>query len=201
LAQEIYDGLAQTLATSLLKIELCERLVNNNPERVKRELWELRNTLAKTIKDTRCVIFELSPPTFHRMGSAIVLKQYFQEFCRKTGIACVVKPKLEQSLPLETQVAIYRIIREAINNVRKYAKAKHVDLRLRTDKNGNLHLVVIEDDGKGLDLEKALTRSKYAKHFGLKGMGEQAKLLGGTFMVDGAKRKGTKIKAKIPIKE
>jgi len=102
LAQEIHDGLAQTLATSLLKIELCERLLKDNPERAKRELSKLRNTLAKSIKATRQVIFELRLPKFHRTGFATVLRQYLEEFCKKTGISCNLDLKLDESLPVKT---------------------------------------------------------------------------------------------------
>ncbi len=200
LAQEIHDSLAQTLATSVLKIELCKRLLEDNPEEVKRVLCELRKMLAKSIKATRQVVFGLRLPNFHRTGFATVLKQYFQEFRRKAGVTGNLNLKLEKSLPVRTQVGIYRIIREATSNVRKHAMAKNVDIRLRTDKNGNLHLI-IEDNGKGFDLEKALARNKYAKHFGLNGMEEQAKLLGGTFKIESAKGQGTRINVKVPLRE
>lgn len=200
LAQEIHDSLAQTLATSLLKTEMCEKLLGDNQVQAKKELLELRKLLAKSIKSTRHVIFGLQLPNFHRAGFTAVLKQYFQEFQRKSGIMCDLKVKLERSLAVRTQVGIYRIIREAMNNVRKHAMAKRVDLVLRTDKKGDLHLI-IENDGKGFDLKQSLARSKYAKRFGLKGMMEQAKRLGGTFTVETAKRQGTRIKVKVPLKK
>jgi len=199
LAQEIHDGLAQTLATSLLKIELCERLVDDNPEKVKRELSKLRKTLAKSINATRQVIFELRLPKFHRTGFATVLKQYLEEFCKKTRIACNLNLKLDESLPVKIQVGIYRIIREAMNNVRKHALASRVNMGLRTDNDGNLHLR-IEDDGKGFDLEKVSAVREYAKNFGLTGMQQQAKLLGGTFTIESVKRRGTRIRVKVPLR-
>jgi len=200
LAQEIHDGLAQTLATSLLKIDFCERFLDDNPKKAKRELWELRKMLTKGIRVTRHVIFDLRLPKFHRTGFATVLRKYLEEFRRKTGIASILNLKVEESLPMKVQVVTYRIIREAMNNIRKHAKAKNVNLRLRTDKNKNLHLI-IEDDGKGFDLKRALTQSKYANNFGLMGMEEQAKLLGGTFAIESTKKQGTKIKIEVPIEE
>ncbi len=200
LAQEIHDSLAQSLATSLLKTEMCEKLLGDNQVQAKKELLELRKLLTKSIKSTRHVIFGLQLPNFHRAGFTAVLKQYFQEFQRKSGIMCDLKVKLERSLAVRTQVGIYRIIREAMNNVRKHAMAKRIDLVLRTDKKGDLHLI-IEDDGKGFDLKQSLARSKYAKRFGLKGMREQAKRLGGSFTVETAKRQGTRIKVKVPLKK
>jgi len=200
LAQEIHDGLAQTLATSLLKIDLCERLVDDNPEKVKRELSKLRKTLAKSINATRKVIFELRLlPKFHRTGFVTVLKQYLEEFCRKTRIACNLNLKLDESLPVKIQVGIYRIIREAMNNVKKHALAKQVNMGLRTDNDGNLHLR-IEDDGKGFDLERVLAVRGYTKNFGLTGMQQQAKLLGGTFTIESVKGRGTRIRVKVPLR-
>lgn len=200
LAREIHDFCSQNLATALLKIELCEKVLDKDPERVKRELVELRKMVTKSIKSNRDIIFGLQLPNFHRMGFATVLKQYFQEFCKKTGIVCNLDIELKMSLPTKIQIGAYRIIREAMNNIRKHARAKHVDARLRTDKGGNLHLTV-KDDGKGFDLKRALTEKKHTKHFGLKGMEGQAKLLGGTFIVKTAKGQGAEIKVKIPLKE
>jgi len=200
LAQEIHDSLGQTLATSLCKTEMCEKLLGDNQLEAKKELSELRKMLAKSVKSTRHVIFGLHFPNFHRAGFTAVLKQYFQEFQRKSGIKCDLKVKLERSLPVKTQLGIYQIIREAMNNVRNHAMAKRVDLVLRTDKKGNLQ-IIIKDDGKGFDLKKTLARSKYAKRFGLKGMMKQAKQLGGTFTVETAKGQGTRIKVKVPLKK
>lgn len=200
LAQQIHDSLAQTLATSLLKTEMCEKLLGDNQVQAKKELLELRKLLAKTIRSTRQVIFGLQLPNFHRAGFIAVIKQYLQEFQRKNGIPCDLKVKLGRNLAARAQAGIYRIIREAMSNVRKHAMAKRVDLVLRTDRKGNLQLI-IEDDGKGFDLKQALARSKYAKCFGLKGMREQAKRLGGSFTVETAKGQGTRIKVKVPLKK
>ncbi len=198
LAQEIHDTLAQTLAASLLKTETCEKLLDDNQVEAKKQLLELRNMLAKSIKATRQVMFGLHLPNFHRAGFVAVLEQYLQEFERKSGIKCSLRVKLERSLPVPAQVGMYRIIREAMNNVRKHAMAKRVDLRLTNPPKGNFHLI-IEDDGKGFDLKKALARSKHAKRFGLKAMREEAKRLGGTFAVETAKGQGTRIKVSVPL--
>ncbi|MQY65927.1 MAG: PAS domain S-box protein, partial [Clostridia bacterium] len=168
LAREIHDFCSQNLVSALLKIELCERVLDKDPERVRGELVEMRKMLTKSIKSNRDIIFRLQLPNFHRMGFATVLRQYLEEFRRKTGIVYRLNLKLDTTLPTRIQLGIYRIIREALNNVGKHAMAKNVDLRLRTDKNRNLHLIV-KDNGKGFDLNRALTEKKYTKHFGLKG--------------------------------
>ncbi|MDH5174101.1 MAG: PAS domain-containing sensor histidine kinase [Elusimicrobiota bacterium] len=200
LAREIHDFCSQDLATALLKIEICEKVLDKDPEKVRAELRELRKMLRKSIKLNRDIVFGLQLPNFHRTGFATVLRQYFKEFCKKTGIICNLNIKLERSLPTNIQVGTYRIIREAMNNVRKHAMARNVDARLITDKRENLH-VTIKDDGKGFELKKALTKKKHARHFGLKGMEGQAELFGGTFAVKTAKGKGTEIEVKIPLKE
>ncbi|MFB0526101.1 MAG: PAS domain S-box protein [bacterium] len=197
LAQEIHDFYAQTLVSSILKIDLCEKVLDKGPENLKRELKELKKMLRKSIKSTRNVILRLRIPDFHRMGFVTILRQYLEEFRRKTGIAASLDLRVEKSLPMKIQVGTYRIIREAMNNVKKHARAKNVELSLRTHKNRNLRLI-IEDDGKGFDLKRAIAKS-YSKHFGLLGMEEQARLLGGSFAVESAKRQGTKIKVKVPL--
>lgn len=200
LAQQIHDSLAQTLAASLGKTEMCEKLLGANQQQAKKELSELRKILEGGVKSARQVMFGLQFPNFHRAGFVTVLKQYFQEFQRKSGIPCDSKFKLERSLAVKTQLGVYEIIREAMNNVRKHAMAKHVDLELRTNGKGNL-LLIIEDDGKGFSLKKTLALTKSARHFGLKGMRERAKRLGGSFAVKTAKGQGTRIKVKVPLKK
>jgi len=199
LAQEIHDFCAQTLVSLILKIDLCERVMDKEPKSLKGELKELKEMLRKGIKSTRNVMLRLRLPDFHRMGFVTILSQYLEDFRRKTGIAASLDFKVETSLPMKIQVGTYRIIREAMNNVRKHAKAKNVDLRLRTDKNWNLCLT-IEDDGKGFDLRRAVAKS-YSKHFGLLGMEEQARILGGVFAVESTKRQGTKVKVKVPLEQ
>ena len=199
LAQEIHDFCAQTLVSSILKIDLCEKVLDKGPKNLKRELRELRKMLRRSIKSTRNVMLRLRLPDLHRMGFVTILSQYLEDFRRKTGIVASLDFKVETSLPMKIRVGTYRIIREAMNNVRKHAMAKNVNLRLRTDKNWNLCLI-IEDDGRGFDLKRAIAKS-YSKHFGLLGMEEQARLLGGIFAVESAKRQGTKIKVKVPLEQ
>jgi len=200
LAREIHNGLVQTLASSASKIDLCERLLEESPEKIKKELSELRRMITKCVRETRRLIFGLRLPRFHRTGFTTVLKQYFDEFGRKTGIKYGLSINLHRSIPVKTQVGIYKIIREAVNNVRKHARANHIDVALRTDRRQNLYLT-IRDDGIGFDLEKAFTQNKSARHFGLKGMKEQAEILGGNFAIESGEGFGTEIKVRVPLKE
>ncbi len=200
LAQEIHDSLAQTLTSSLLNIELCERIIGHNPEKAKKELAKLKRTMVRNIKATRNVIFELRLPRFHRTGFLAVLKQYLEEFRKKTGIAYKLRAKLEESLPAKIQVGAYRIIREAMNNVKKHARAKSVRLKLRTDKSRKLH-ILIKDDGNGFDVGKVLSQGRRNEKFGLIGMEDEVELLGGRIAVESVKKQGTKIKVRIPLGE
>jgi two-component system sensor histidine kinase DegS len=200
LAQEIHDFCAQALVSSILKIDACEKVLDKNPKNLKRELKELRKMLKRSIKLTQNAMLRLRLPGFHRMGFATVLRQYLEEFRKRTGITCNLKLELGETPAPRTQLGIYRIFREAMSNVRKHSMAKHVDARIRTDKNRDVH-VMIKDDGKGFVLKRVSTRGKCTKNFGLVGMEEQAKLLGGSFAVESAKRLGTKIKVKVPLRQ
>lgn len=200
LAQEIHDFYAQTLVSSILKIDACEKVLDKEPKNLKRELKELRRMLKRSIKSTRNVMLRLRLPYFHRLGFATVLRQYLEEFRRRTGIMCNLKIEVDEALPPRIQLGIYRIFREAMSNVRKHSMAKHVDARIGTDRNGDVH-VMIKDDGKGFVLKRVSTRGKCARNFGLIGMEEQAKLLGGSFAVESAKRRGTKIEVKVPLQQ
>jgi signal transduction histidine kinase len=101
------------------------------------------------------------------------------------------------SLSLIQEVSIYRIILEAMNNIRKHAKASHVDLVLKFD----LEYASVEviDDGQGFDLSGALSDKVAKSSIGLITMRERAEMLGGRMDVDTAPGNGTKIFVTLPI--
>jgi len=98
-----------------------------------------------------------------------------------------------------TQINIYRLIQEALHNVKKHADAKGVTIRLVAS-SPNLMLRII-DDGHGFDVERWRSKSYKEKRMGLHSMAERVGLLGGTIDIRSHPQKGTAILITIPIKE
>jgi signal transduction histidine kinase len=104
--------------------------------------------------------------------------------------------RLTGRLPPGTELALYRIFQEALSNVEKHARARHVVVCLRRQR--ALVELVIKDDGIGFDLDHPLIRASRAG-LGLLSMRERAAYVGGILKVKSLRRAGTEIEVRIPL--
>jgi signal transduction histidine kinase len=95
------------------------------------------------------------------------------------------------------QVIIYRIFQEALNNIRKHAQAQHVKVAVNKDDH-HVH-IVIEDDGRGFDLDELKQRHAAERGLGIASLEERARMLGGSFSLTTEKGKGTCLAITIPV--
>ncbi|CAG0948244.1 partial Oxygen sensor histidine kinase NreB, partial [Anaerolineae bacterium] len=103
----------------------------------------------------------------------------------------------EKRLDAERELALYRIVQEALRNVTKHAQAKKVSVMIAFDE--HTATATIEDDGVGFNAPDAPTSYALAGHFGLMGMQERAQLFGGNVYVKSERSKGTKVVAFVPV--
>jgi signal transduction histidine kinase len=102
-----------------------------------------------------------------------------------------------ERLPTEIETTIYRIVQEALTNVVKHAEASHLSLILVR---GEDHLLaIIEDNGKGFDVDKVIGSISGPHHLGLLGMKERVALAGGTFELESSVGKGATLFIRIPL--
>ncbi|HHY90985.1 MAG TPA: sensor histidine kinase [Clostridiales bacterium] len=202
IAREIHDGCAQLMANSVLKAELCEKLIGTrSEEEIKYELQQLKDSLRYCLKDVRKIIYDLRPMSLDDLGLIPTIERYIRNFEEETQIhisfSCTEYPV---TIDPSIQLAIFRIIQEGLNNIRKYSKASTVVLKLEIVKDF-VHLLII-DDGVGFCVEEKLNQSKDEKNsgFGLYIMKERAQLLRGKFDIQSDLGIGTRIKVTIPLK-
>ncbi len=100
-------------------------------------------------------------------------------------------------LPLEFETALYRVAQEALTNVLRHANARRVSVLLER-RPGGVSLIV-EDDGRGFDAETLLQAPPTEGKLGLLGMGERAKLVGGTFALESSPGSGTTVFVRLPL--
>lgn len=203
LARDIHDGPAQSMSNLLLKAELCDRFIESDVQVAHRELAELKNMIRSSLHEIRKVIFDLRPMSLDDLGLVPTLKQYADDFEKETGIAVdvVVKGNYNISMKPMMEVTVFRVIQEALNNIRKHSHAKSVGLCLEfLDKVLNIR---INDDGVGFDLEAVQNARKGVldKGFGLYSMKERVVLLDGEFNIWAIPGRGTTIFASIPIEK
>ncbi|KEO84045.1 sensor histidine kinase [Tumebacillus flagellatus] len=196
-AREIHDGPAQTMANVVLRAEICEKMLDRDVEKVRSELRELKDSVRASLSEVRQIIFDLRPMALDDLGLAPTLRRYMADFQDKYKIATELKVfGREKRFNNSLEVAVFRSIQEALNNIWKHAKASTATVRLElTEKQVNVH---IEDNGIGFDVSEA-TSGPEGGHFGLLGIKERIQLLEGRLEIKSNRGKGTKVILSLPI--
>ena len=198
IACEIHDGLVQSLAGVNFKLDLCQQLVRKNPKAGLATLKESKAQLKLAIQEARQVIFNLRPLHYDKMELINALTNYFKSYETKTHIATHFSVTGdERTLFPRTKIFLFRIIQEALNNVEKHAKADRVGIKLDIDV--DMLRITIKDNGIGFDMETVLRDPEKWDHFGIKGILERARLVGGEGRVESKKGKGTKVVVEVPL--
>jgi len=194
-AREIHDGPAQSLANVALRSELIEKiLMQEEIEKARTELKELKIMLRDSVADVRRIIFDLRPMALDDLGLIPTLKKYIENVSNQSKIEIQLKTfGKEVRLPSLMEVAIFRLVQESLNNVVKHSKATECLLKVEFQK--ERIFVIITDNGVGFDMNQ---QSKDG--FGLLGMKERMKLLEGDIVIHSSVGKGTKLLLTIPIK-
>lgn len=197
IAREIHDGPAQALANIVLRAEYCGQLFTHDPGRLKPELEKLKDLVRASLRDIRKIIFDLRPMPLDDLGLAGGVRRFLEDFQERYELPVQFlffgqELRYDQSL----EVAIFRIIQEAMNNVQKHAAASRVTVKLE------LHprqvIAVIKDDGKGFAPGEA---PDGADHYGLVNMKERARFLNGEMKIVSAPGEGTEVIVTIPVCE
>jgi signal transduction histidine kinase len=194
LARELHDEMGANLtAIGMDLATVGEELRSSHPELAAR-LARARRTLVDTVQLKRRIIENLRPSLLDNMGLAAALHSYCSDYARVSDIECdaLIGDDVDAAAPMQA-IALFRITQEALNNVAKYAKARHVTVHLAREEGG--WSLEVADDGIGIAAD-AFTRSK---SHGLLGMRERALLLGGSLKVErGVNGVGTCVTAWIP---
>lgn len=197
IARDIHDGPAQALTNAVIKTEVCEKLIDVDINRGKDEMQELKKALRNSIKDIRGIIYNLHPMALDDIGFIPTIERYIQDFQNDTNIHIdfIVLSKIELEDNIKN-VVLFRIVQEALNNVRKHSKASLVKIKMEMTKK-HIYLL-IEDNGIGFDKESNKSHIKHDCGFGLLNMQERVELINGTFEIKSEKNCGTKIIIDIP---
>ncbi|MCX6630363.1 MAG: sensor histidine kinase [Candidatus Solibacter sp.] len=191
IGRDLHDEAAQSLVLLRLQLEMMEK---DAPAALRPRLVQARLITERTVGELRRTIAALSPAVVERLGLQAALRQLAAR-CRRqqsAGVTLRISPGVA-GLSLDVQEVIYRVAKEALQNVSKHSQASSVKLLLGlTDKRVRLS---IQDNGDGFIPETA--RGK-PMSFGLAGMQERAALLGGTLALRSAPGKGAAVILELP---
>jgi signal transduction histidine kinase len=198
IARELHDHLAQDLSLARADLErIAASLPAEGPWRG--QSGALANRLGAAIRSIRDLAYGLLPPGLTELGLVETVLAHCEDFSLRHGLAIDVFADGLDGLEFDfdTQINIYRLIQEALNNVRKHARASRVTIRL-LGSYPNL-LVRIEDDGCGMDLERSLSQAGRNRRMGLWSMRERVRLLGGKISFKSKPGQGLHIRIETPL--
>jgi PAS domain S-box-containing protein len=196
-ALELHDNITQLLCAIVAR---WATLANKLPAREKAsrgEVMKLSEMLGRTVEEVQRIARNLRPNILDELGLVPALRATCAEFAHRTGVSLRLACKpLTARLPAEGELALYRILQKALENVEKHARARHVTVSLRQRAFVQL---TFNDDGVGFDPEHHEARRKGKGGLGLLSMRERATYVGGTFKIKSVRGTGTVIEVLIPL--
>lgn len=192
IARELHDSLNHTLIGSLLRLEVCQRLVRNAPEEAVEILQEEKAALRSSLDSVRDYVFHLRPMELLEVPLMELLQQYARRFSERTGIEVSVEAEEMPEPRPAVRVAAARILQEAMTNAAKHAGARLIHVTLQANPDQMLHMTVA-DDGQGFD-PSAIGDGGV----GMACMRERAEAVGGRVEVRSLPGQGTTVHAVLP---
>lgn len=195
LARELHDELGALLTAAKLDAGwIARKLPAETMTPLRSRFDRLLDTLNQGIALKRKVVADLRPPLLSELGLVEALRALPDsgDIGEHGGALEIDLPESLPELPPPTALALYRIAQEALTNVRRYAQATRVRLRLRIE--GDELELTVEDDGVGFD-----PAARGDDRHGLAGMAHRVQMLAGRLDIDSAPGQGTRITARVPF--
>ncbi len=192
LARELHDAVTQTLFSASLIADVLPRIWERDIEQGQARLEELRELTSGALAEMRTLLLELRPATLLESSLAELLTQLTRAFGGRSRLPVTLTVEGKRPLPPETQVALYRIAQEALNNTVKHANASQITLKL-TFLPQTVQLS-IQDNGRGFNLADVRPHS-----LGLGIMRERAQKIEATITIDSQIGIGTIITVNCPL--
>lgn len=196
LAREIHDTLAQGLTAITLQLETADVLLDTQAEseRIQQFVQQALQLTRNNLEEARRSVLDLRAAPLQGRTLAEAISILVEEMRNKTVTEIRFRGEsANRSLPSRLASSLYRLVQEGLNNIIEHAQAEHASIELKI-KPDEIHLQ-IADDGIGFVVEKVAIG-----HYGLIGLQERAKLLGGKFSLQTAPNEGTQIDVYIPYK-
>lgn len=196
---QMHDGPAQTMSNLVLRAEICQKMFDRDVDMARVELSSLKTAINVALQDIRRFIFDLRPMILDDLGLVPTLRRYVQQFSEKNKLEVnLMVQNMDGRLPPHYEVALFRFIQEALNNVAKHANASQARVLL-DNSGGTIHLSV-EDDGGGFPVSEVMSEASGRRNLGISTLRQQAEvLLRGEFGIESGVGRGTRVAAVVPL--
>jgi len=193
IARDIHDSLGHSLTALNIQLESALKLSDKDPPKAKRFLQSAKQLGSQSLQDVRQSVATLRQDPLAGKTLEEAVAQLLRNLSEDQLITTAQDISISQPLPADTKIILYRIVQEGLTNVVKHAEASHVHLHLASSQ--SRVLMLLEDNGKGFDPNKASTG------FGLQSMRDRTQSAGGTFTLTSLDSLGggTRIQVSMPI--
>ncbi|MCU0485789.1 MAG: PAS domain S-box protein [Anaerolineales bacterium] len=196
IASELHDQVGQNLTGLSLNLTIVENsLIGEANLAVRGRLQDSLRLVEETTRKVRDVMADLHPPVLDEYGLVSALSWYSAQYSRRTGLDIQVTGEpIEPRLPLDVEMALFRLAQEALNNVAKHAQASLVEITVESTDHSIC--LTVRDDGSGFDTQ-ALDHPSAQPHWGFLSMEQRAASIGGHLTIQSAPGKGTSITVQV----
>ncbi|MBI5034822.1 MAG: GAF domain-containing sensor histidine kinase [Chloroflexi bacterium] len=198
IARDMHDDVVQLITAVRYELKTAKFAIESGVANSALEEFEtMRQSLDEMEMEIRHAIYDLKPPALDAIGLVPALQNYVERYEGFGPTLCQMQVRgMPFRLAPSTETSIFRIVEEALHNVRKHAQAKTASVIL--DFQPTMLEVLIEDDGNGFDYTQWLFK-RMVTHLGLLGMQERARNIGGTLQVSSNLGHGTRLTFRLPV--
>lgn len=196
IAHDLHDSVQQLIVGALFETQAARDSLAQHPENTIPRLLAAQDLLRRIETEMRRAIYSLRPVALDAHGLVTALREYAASFTRHSGILCDLSVEgAPRRFNPDGEVAVYRIVQEALNNIELHSKSRHAQIHLiwsvrelRAE---------IQDDGAGFDLAEVSQQTR--THLGLIGMQERAEAVGGSLKIVSQMGEGTQVSLRVPV--
>lgn len=199
IAREMHDGIAQSLFSVSLGMELAKKQAVSNPTQVVATLEDLQVQLNTSAAELRRLIYDLRPLKLAEIGLVDSLQAWMHEATRGTDVRGVTEVLgTSYRLRAAEEACLYSVAREAISNAVRHSGGRHVRARLEFGE--QMVMLTVADDGHGIPTPTA-TLQLEGTGAGLRNMRERMSAAGGRLSIEGTSGEGTVVRAELPVED
>ena len=195
IATQLHDSVGPVLAFARRELGILNQQAQ---EELKGPMLFISELLRQAVEQTRTLTFDLSSATLYMLGFEAAVEEMAEEFAQKEKFTCDVLNGQELGpMDQQTQIMLFRSVRELLMNVAKHSRAQHVQVEMKREANA-IHITV-RDDGVGFDPEQVHSEQGYMKGYGLFSLQERLANLGGSVEIQSVYGQGTTVTLTAPV--
>jgi signal transduction histidine kinase len=197
IAAELHDGIAQSLAMTNMKLSAIRKM--SLPGDAAAQLEELKRLLEETIRSTRSLSFDLSPPVLHDLGLEAALEWLTERVEQEHDIKVEFEDdRKDKPLDENLRNVLFTMVRELVINVIKHSKAKQA--KISVIREGKQIQIEVQDQGRGFEVSTSVHEPDREGGYGLFSIRERLRHFGGTLSIRSHPGSGTCVRITAPLR-